>query len=65
MKKKIALVCFAKNEDLYLQEWIDYHIKLGFDDIHVFQNDWRFKDPKPNEKVYFHEYDGKSSENYT
>ena len=26
--KKIALVCIAKEEDLYLQEWIDYHLNL-------------------------------------
>lgn len=58
MKKKIALVCIAKNEDYYLQEWIDYHLKLGFDDIHVFQNNWRFKDQKTDSRVYFHEYDG-------
>jgi hypothetical protein len=38
MKKKIALVCIAKDEDLYLQDWIDYHLKLGFDDIHIYQN---------------------------
>lgn len=25
MKKKIALVTMAKEEDLYLQEWIDYN----------------------------------------
>lgn len=60
MKKKIALICIAKNEDYYLQEWIDYHLKLGFDDIHIFQNDWRFKNPINNDRVYFHEYDGKT-----
>jgi len=63
-KKKITLVCFAKNEDLYLQEWIDYHLKLKFDTIHIFQNDWRFKNPTPNKKVFFHEYDGKSEDKY-
>jgi len=60
MRKKICLVAIAKNEDHYLQEWIDYHLKLGFDGIHIFQNDWRFKNPIHNEKVYFHEYDGKT-----
>jgi len=58
--KKIALVCIAKEEDLYLQEWIDYHLKLGFDDIHIFQNNWRFKEIIPNERVYFHEWDFES-----
>jgi len=60
MKKKIALVCVAKEEDLYLQEWIDYHLKLGFDDIHIFQNEWRFNNPIPNERVHFHEWDVKT-----
>ena len=49
---------------MYLQEWIDYHLKLGFDDIHIFQNDWRFNNPKKNKRVYFHQYDGKSFDNY-
>ena len=38
---KIALVCIAKNEDDYIQEWIDYNKKLGFDDIFIYQNNWR------------------------
>jgi hypothetical protein len=57
MKKKIALVCVAKEEDYYLQEWIDYHLMIGFNDIHIFQNNWRFKNPIPNERVHFHEWD--------
>lgn len=39
---KVALVCIAKNEDNYIQEWIDYHIKLGFDRIFIYQNEWRW-----------------------
>lgn len=38
---KIALVCIAKNEDDYIQEWIDYHFKLGVDEIFIYENDWR------------------------
>lgn len=37
---KVSLVCVAKNEDRYVSEWIDYHTKLGFDEIVMFQNDW-------------------------
>lgn len=37
---KIALVCIAKNEDNYIQEWINYHLKLGFDRIFIYENDW-------------------------
>jgi len=39
---KIALVCIAKNEEDYIQEWIDYNKKIGFDDIFIYQNDWRW-----------------------
>jgi Glycosyl transferase family 2 len=38
---KVALVCIAKNEDNYIEEWIKYHKKLGFDDIFIYQNNWR------------------------
>jgi hypothetical protein len=45
---KIALVCIAKNEDRYIQEWVDYNKKLGFDDIFIYQNDWRCQLEDPN-----------------
>jgi len=45
---KVALVCIAKNEENYIQEWIDYHLKLGFDDIIIYQNDWDFVINQPN-----------------
>jgi hypothetical protein len=41
---KIALVCIAKNEDNYIKEWVGYHKKLGFDDIFIYQNNWRLID---------------------
>ena len=40
---KVALVCIAKNEDNYIEEWINYHLKLGFDDIYIYQNNWTCK----------------------
>lgn len=43
----VALVCIAKNEDKYIQEWIDYHLKLGFDHIYVYQNNWKCKVEHP------------------
>lgn len=39
---KTALVCIAKNEDNYIFEWIEYHLKLGFDNIFIYANDWDF-----------------------
>lgn len=49
---KVALVCVAKNEDPYIQEWIDYNLKLGFDDIIIFQHEWDFEIRHPQVKTY-------------
>jgi hypothetical protein len=40
---KSALVAIAKNEDEYINEWINYNLKIGFDNIIIFQNNWRAK----------------------
>lgn len=40
---KVALVCVAKNEDNYIDEWLNYYNKLGFDNIFMYQNNWRCK----------------------
>jgi hypothetical protein len=45
---KVALVCIAKNEDNYIQEWIDYYCKLGVDNIFIYENNWRCKIEDPN-----------------
>lgn len=44
---KVALVCVAKMEDYYLDEWLEYNHKLGFDKIILYQNDWRTDIEKP------------------
>lgn len=54
---KVALVCIAKDEDNYIEEWIDYHKKLGFDDIFVYQNNWTSKFSKTN-IAKFIQFDG-------
>lgn len=38
---RVALTCIARDEENYIEEWIDYHFKLGFDDIFIYQNNWR------------------------
>jgi len=38
---KTALIAIAKNEDHYIDEWVDYHRLIGFDDVFVYMNDWR------------------------
>lgn len=44
---KISLVCIAKKEDDYIQEWISYHLKLGFDKIFIYENDWEHEIHNP------------------
>lgn len=34
----IYLCTVVRNEDLYIDEWIEYHLAIGFDQIHVFDN---------------------------
>lgn len=56
----IALVCIAKNEDNYIDEWIEYHLKLGFSKIFIYQNDWRYNGKHINSNfVNLIEFDGK------
>jgi hypothetical protein len=38
MNKPFAICACAKNEDDYIKEWIEYHIKLGFDRIYLCDN---------------------------
>lgn len=57
--QKIALVCIAKDEDNYIEEWLDYHLKLGFDKVYVYCNDWDWKVPeKYGNKVEAIEFNG-------
>ena len=35
---KVNLVAVAKNESRYIQEWLNYHQKLGFNEIIVYDN---------------------------
>jgi hypothetical protein len=37
-KEKAAICVVQKNEDWYLQEWFDYHLAWGFDDIYIFNH---------------------------
>lgn len=56
---KTALICIAKNEDHYIDEWLKYHIKLGFTDIFVYQNNWRYSGIKTQyDNVHWIEFDG-------
>lgn len=35
----VSIVACAANEDLYINEWISYHLRLGFDHIYLYCND--------------------------
>jgi hypothetical protein len=37
-----ALCCIVKDEEAYIDEWVDYHHALGFDSIHVYDNSDKF-----------------------
>lgn len=55
---KIAAICIAKDEDDYIEEWIKYHLKLGFDDIFIYENNWRHSFQAQYKNVHFIAYDG-------
>ncbi len=54
--KLVALVCIAKLEDNYIQEWINYYLKLGVDDIFIYANDWHYTNNA--EKIHIIDYPG-------
>ena len=59
---KTALVCIAKDEDHYINEWLLYHLKLGFSDIFVYQNNWRYSGGIQDGRVHFLNADGEAQQ---
>ena len=58
-KFSVAICCIAKNENGYLDEFIKYHLKLGVDDIYIFQNNWLYDGPlRERFGVHFYVQDG-------
>lgn len=55
---KVALVGIAKDEDNYIDEWIDYHLRLGVDHVFLYQNDWRAHLKNDNPRVTLIPFDG-------
>lgn len=37
-RKTSAIVCIAKLENLYIREWVEYHLHLGVDHIYIYDN---------------------------
>ena len=58
----VCIVCIAKNENLYINEWIDHHLKIGIDHIYVCDNNdidgENIKDVVKNKHVTIHNYRG-------
>ena len=54
--KKVCLCVIGKNENLYIQEFINYYNKLGYNHIFLYDNndinDERFYDVIKNEKDF-------------
>jgi hypothetical protein len=44
MASRVEVICIAKHEDPYVEEWVAYNLKLGFDYVTVYDNgltlDW-------------------------
>ena len=56
---KIGICAIAKDESFYIDEWIRYHLKLGVDQICIFQNTWRYSGPfTENFHVHWYAQDG-------
>jgi hypothetical protein len=55
---RVAIIAIAKCENLYINEWIDYHLHIGFDNIIICDNDDTFilKDIISNPKVILEDF---------
>jgi hypothetical protein len=43
LKMKTAVVAIAgEAEKYYIDEWINYHLKIGFNKIYLYINNWEF-----------------------
>lgn len=52
------IACIAKNEDNYIDEWIEYHLSLGVSKIFVFEDNWNYDLSKyGNRVVVYHNTD--------
>ena len=55
----IALVAIVKNEDAYIDEWLDYNFSIGFTHAFIYQNNWRYAGDKARyDNVTWIEFDG-------
>lgn len=50
---KSCLVAIAKDEDKYIEEWLAYHLKIGFDKIIVIRNNWSYEPKLADDRFVF------------
>ena len=69
---KTCIIAIAKNENLYIKEWVQHHLKLGFDRIFICDNnnsgDEKISDVIDNERVTildYHDIRGVQTRAYT
>lgn len=60
---RIALLAIAKNENWYINDWVKYHLELGFDKIFIYDNNdfediGLYIDEKYNDKVQIFDIHG-------
>ena len=42
ISSNVAMCVIIKNETLYIDEWVDFHIALGFSPIYIYDNSLAF-----------------------
>eukprot|EP00804_Cyclotella_cryptica_P004994 CCRYP_021192-RA/>CCRYP_021192-RA protein AED:0.16 eAED:0.16 QI:360/1/1/1/0.66/0.5/4/207/888 len=71
IKKDTAAICIiVSNEEYYLDEWLDYHLGLGFAHIYIYDNTdsfdlghgWLDRRPRLDSKVTVHFYPGQDKQ---
>lgn len=61
---RVNLVAIAKDEDRYIEEWIEYNLKIGFDYIFLYLNDWEYRPTSDRVKTFQYNGDGVHLECY-
>ena len=58
---KSALVAAAGEcETPYLEEWVNYHLSIGFDEIYLYLNNWSFLPVAADKRIHFIKWDGEA-----
>jgi hypothetical protein len=59
------IACIAKDEDNYIDEWVEYHLSLGVSKIFVLENGWNYDLSKyGNRVIVYHNTDFNFADSY-